>query len=505
VSPALVETRAAKAAGTAALSMGLSIGLQLVSVPVCLRFWGNETYGLWLALVALANLCRTLDFGFTAYVGNELNLLYHRDPLELRRRLASALWGAVVAAAIELLGAALIVGSGALASLLGVGEETAEQGRAAVVFVVLLLGLVGTAPYLGIVHKLMVPAGMLHQATWWFMGLQIAQSAALVTAAWLQASLIQAAVLFACAQAVLQIGSALYVARKLPEYFPWWRGPVWSIGMDDLLRSTAMVGASLLTQAGTNGVVMLVSSGLGAAAVPAFTTIRTLSSLWTTLTSVVTSPLLPDVVRYHALKDPRKLVAGVEAHWLIANGVVNLSVLSCLPFLDNLYAFWTGGRVALDPGLLCAMLLSVVLAAPGALLVTYLAGINDLRAYTVLSAVRGLVPLAAGLLLMPWLGLVGVGLGIALGELLGATVVAGIYFRRQLRRIGHAAPPRWPPITLGTSILALYLAWAGRDGFHLGPAYGLALAGVTASLVWAWQGLDADVRERVVRLLRRSA
>ena len=321
---ATVETRAAKATLAAGLSMGLSVVLQLVSVPVCLHYWGEEKYGLWLALLALANLVRTLDFGFTAYVGNELNLHYHRDVPQLRRTLASALWGAWALVAIELVASAVIVASGALAGMLGIDEEVARHGRAGLVFGILLFGYVMTGPLFGVIHKLLIPAGMQHQSTWWFMGLQITQTGSLIAAALLGLSLAQAAVLFSVALATLQAASALYVGRKLPHLFPWWKQPSRAQALRDLVRSTVMSGALLSTQAGTNGVVMAISAGLGAAAVPVFTTVRTLTSLWTTATQVLTAPLLPDVVRYHAQGEPKKLVALLEGHWLLSNAVVNL-------------------------------------------------------------------------------------------------------------------------------------------------------------------------------------
>jgi O-antigen/teichoic acid export membrane protein len=503
VSGAVLETRAAKATLAAGLSMGLSVALQLVSVPVCLRYWGEETYGLWLALLALATLVRTLDFGFIAYVGNEVNLQYHRDEQQLRTTLASGLWGALALGVVELLAGALIIASGRLAGLLGIPEEIARHGRAGLAFGIVLLGFVSTGPCFGIVHKLLVPAGMLHQATWWFMGLQIAQTAALVAAAALGLSVGKAAVLFACSLAMIQGASALYVARKLPRFLPWWRHPSRSRALRDLVRSTAMSGALLLTQAGTNGVVMVISAGLGAAAVPAFTTIRTLTSLWTTLTNVLTSPLLPDVVRYHAQGEPRKLVAMLEAHWLVANCLVNLSILACFPFLDAVYRAWTRGLVELDPGLLCAMLLAVVVGAPGSLIAVYLTGINHLRAVTLLYAVRGVVPLAVGFTLLPSLGLTAVGAGIALGELLGPVLVGGLYLRSELQRSGSAVAPRWQPIALGSGLAAGVLVLQWVRGPDLGAAYFAALAGVLGSVVWGWLAISAEVRERVLRLVRR--
>jgi O-antigen/teichoic acid export membrane protein len=269
-----------------------------------------------------------------------------------------------------------------------------------------------------------------------------------------------------------------------------------------------MAGANLLTQAGTNGVVMLVSAGLGAAAVPAFTTVRTLANLWTSLGNALITPLFPEVVRYHAQNDARKLVAALEAHWLIANCVVNLSILACLPFIDDAYRTWTAGRVALEPALLSTLLLSVVVGTPGSLIMLYLGGINDLRAVTALYTVRGLVPLGVGLALLPSLGVVGVGVGVVLGELLGPVLVGGLHFRRRLRRFGSVATPRWQPSAMGTSIAAGFLvlqAIGGPDLPHLRIAYGVALLGVLMSVVWGWRGLSPEVRDRVLRLLRRRS
>lgn len=40
-----IEHRAAKISLVTGLSTLLSVGIQLVSVPICLKYWGKETYG----------------------------------------------------------------------------------------------------------------------------------------------------------------------------------------------------------------------------------------------------------------------------------------------------------------------------------------------------------------------------------------------------------------------------------------------------------------------------
>jgi O-antigen/teichoic acid export membrane protein len=496
-----VETRTARVALVTGLATILSVALQLVSVPLYLRFWGNEKYGLWLGLLALFNLLRTFDTGFTAYVGNELNLLYHKDQAALRRTLASGVAGAVVVGALQLTAAGLIVATGTLGGLLGVPENVALHGRAGLA--ILLVGWAFVGPYMGIVHRLLVPAGMLYEATWWSMGVQVTQTSALVAAAILGLSITGAALLFSVTLLGIYLASALYIAHVLPEYFPWWRRPSWLYGLRDFLRSTVMVGANFLSQAGTNGLVMLVSSGLGAAAVPAFTTVRTLANLWTTLGNVLTSPLLPEVVRYHAQGDGKKLKTAYQAHLVIATVAVNLSVLAAHPVLGVLYRSWTGGRVALDKPLLSWLLLAIVVSTQAVFVTNYLIGINQLRSVTLIFAARGLLPLGLGIALLPSFGLAALGAALVVGEA-SALCLGIVLFRQQLHRLGVASAGRTWPTALGTLAVATFLVLHATGGPHADAAYAPALAAVLASSFWSWRQLDPEVHERARRLLRRE-
>jgi hypothetical protein len=84
-----IEHRAAKVSLVNGLSTILGISFQLVSVPVCLHYWGKETYGSWLALFSAFMLLRGIDGGFTTFVGNKLNYLYHQNVGLLREHLSS--------------------------------------------------------------------------------------------------------------------------------------------------------------------------------------------------------------------------------------------------------------------------------------------------------------------------------------------------------------------------------------------------------------------------------
>lgn len=494
-----LEHRAARVTLVTGLSTGLSIAFQLVSVPVCLHYWGQARYGQWLALLAAFQLVRSLDSGYIAYVGNRLNLLYHRDIPALRQHLASALAGVVVLGTLQLSLAAGAFYSAPLAQWLGMasiadGGLPSRQGLA-----LLLVSWVLTGSYIGIVHRLLIPAGLMYQAAWWAMAFQVANFAAIMLAAMGQLDLWQTSVLFALSQAVIYLLSAVYVGVKLPRFFPWWRGARWRLGLADLVRSTWLTASNLVQQGFTNGLVLLIAALAGPAALPVFTTVRTLANLWTNITTVLTTPLLPEVVRFHAHGETAKLAATQQVHWLLTGTVVNLGVLLSYPLLPELYRYWTARAVALDNSLLCLLLASVVAANFSALMSMHLNGINSLRIGLAAAVVRAVLGLGVGAWLFPALGLVAFGVGVLAGELAAGALTAGFFHRYALARQGISAGPA----LMSAGSVLLFLANAGFNWVSAPWLLPAALMGVALASLWGWNRLSQPLRQRLGGLLFR--
>jgi O-antigen/teichoic acid export membrane protein len=246
----------------------------------------------------------------------------------------------------------------------------------------------------------------------------------------------------------------------------------------------------------------LISALSGPAAVPVFTTVRTLANLWTNVTNVLTAPLLPEVVRYHATGEGQKIVTISEAYWALVGTVVNLGVLITYPLIGPMYGYWTAQRVALDTSLLCLLLGSVVVLNVGGLVTLYLNGINSLRVVLAASVIRGLLSLLVGGLLFNHFGVAGFGIGILGGELLALLVMGRYFVVAELSRQGVSLALRsLAPITVSTGSVLLFLMSDGF-GFSLAPyLYPVALLGVTASALWGWRALEPGVRTRLVRMI----
>lgn len=497
-----IEHRAAKISFVTGLSTLLSIGFQLISVPICLKYWGKEIYGSWLALYAAFMLVRSLDTGFVSYVGNKLNYLYHQDRIALREHLASSSTGIIVIGALQLsIGLAAFFLKG-VSVWFGVSSDPAGIHRSGLA----LLVLIGTwslfGPFMGILSRLLIPAGLMYQLAWWSMGFQVSQFIGIILAAMLQFDMLHTGMLFAFLQASIFLACVVYIRRKLPDFYPWWRGGRPRTGIRDLGRSMWLTASNLIQQGSINGTVILVSALSGPAAVSVFTTVRTLANLWTNVTSVLTTPLLPDIVRYHANGEGRKLAVLNEAYWVLVGSAVNLGVLITYPFIGPMYGYWTTHTVALDKSLLCLLLAGVIIANVGGLISLYLNGINSLRIVLAASAVRGILSLAGGGILFPHYGLAGFGLGILGGELLALLVMSYHFVKRELSLRGVRMPLRsLAPIMVSTASVLLFLMYEGF-GFSLARyLYPVAVLSVAAAALWGWRGLERGVRNRLVRMM----
>jgi O-antigen/teichoic acid export membrane protein len=499
-----IQRRALKNTFMGGVSFLLTAVVGFVSVPICLRSWGNDRYGAWLALIAGFMMLRTLDNGYLNYVGNQLNVLYHEDRQRMRRSLASSLWVCIGLGLLQFLVWAVLLAAGKLSALFGVASGDVERhGLGAALGILVVAWMLGGS-FFGIVHRLQIPAGMMFQAAWWGIGYQAVQVVALISAALLHATVTQAAMLYAFLQVAVYVASCIYIAWKLPEFFPWWRGPDAKTGIQDFVRSLLLTWNGIGQQATVSGVVLFVSSSFGTAAVPLFTTVRTLANMWVSLAGIFSAPLLPEIVRFHGTREHGKLFRAFEAHWFFSAFLVNASMIAVIPFIEPFYVTWTHRALHFDRGLFLYAVASVSLINFASGLNTYLAGINSLAAQLVTTSTRAAVMFAAAFLLVPSQGLRGLGAGMLAAEVV-CSVGLPVYFANQeLAKFGGRLPTRTVAFALLGTLPVQSLTVAGIMIGRVGAGHCAVAAISECVIAWlGWRRLDHDVKSRVLQLLRR--
>ncbi len=271
------------------------------------------------------------------------------------------------------------------------------------------------------------------------------------------------------------------------------------LGVGDLLRSMPLTISGVLQQGGNSGLILLVSGALGAAIVPVFATTRTVTNLWTTLINVLTAPLLPDVVRFYARGERRKLLSAHQVHWLLIGSGVNVSILLAYPFLGTLYVVWTRHGLAFDKRLLCMLLAAVSLNGMSALVTLFLSGVNHFGFIVTSAVIRGGIALSLAIALLPALGLFGLGMSIFGAELTVLVISIQWFLKRELAKDTLDSRPVLISSWFWFSSMCLVMYFLS-ECFPLPfehSRYFLALCGVMLGPFAAYRGLEGEIQLRV--------
>ena len=343
----------------------------------------------------------------------------------------------------------------------------------------------------------------MYQAAWWSMGIQVSQFLGIMLAAILHFDLLQTSLLFAFIQFTTYIASAIYIRIQLPVYYPWWKNGSFRTGIKDLRNSVLLTISDIIRQGISKGTIILVSYFSGPASVPIFTTVRTLANLWTTVSSLLSTPLFPEIVRFYATDELQKLVTTNRVYWVVAGTIVNFGVLISYPLIEPVYMHWTAHAVTFDKSLLCMLLASIVMANAGSLISLYLTGTNSLGIILSASIIRGISCLAVGTGLFLYFGLAGFGMGALIGEFF-ALILIVLYFKLMLfKKNTHIPTLSLLNITISTGSVIIFFINESFSTVYSNYFYPAALLAVICSAIWGWLLLEINIRRRLIDLIFR--
>ena len=411
-----IEHRITKVGLVTSLSTILSIVLQLASVPICLKYWGQDPYGQWLALSAAFSLLRSVESGYVVYIGNNINLIFHKGNKIVKKHLSSALFGIILIGVLQLILVALVWAFEKFSIKLGLPIDQ-ENLNSKIGLTLMMVCWVFSGAYFGLLHKLMIPAGLMYESTLWGIGYQLSNFLALIASAYLKFNMLNTSILFSISQVTIYLSSAIYLRYKLPDYYPWWKGGELSLTGHNFIKSSILSISNLLQQGLINGPILLITILVGPIFLPLFTTARTLANLWVNITTIVTAPLVPDIVRLHVNGEVGKIIILFEVYWVVIGGILNVGIILSYFIFPIIFSFWTNNVIELNKPLLYFLLASVLVSNFGGLVLVYMNSINNLFSIVMTSFLKTIIALIGGYCFYKYLGLASFGLSIFIGEL----------------------------------------------------------------------------------------
>ncbi len=492
-----VEKRLLSGTFWGAVSFVVQLTQALLFVPILLKYWGKDDYGLWISVNALYSLCRTFDAGHQSFVGNEFCKFYTTDRARLRQILASSIYMGLMIGALQVLFSIALVSMGYFGPALGISDSSVDLGlQLAFIFMVLSWVVYGSVA--GILVKLFAPAGLYSRAVVWGIVLQILQTVTILAVAIIGRGIVLALVvssIIQLAQSYLLMYDEYHIFKGL---YPFWIGADFSVGFKNFRRSLTITVVGFFAQLQSSGIVLAVSSVLGAAAAPLITTLRTIANMFWQATGFITQPLVPELIRYHAQDDKRKIVETICTFWMVSGMTINMGILITLPVVETIYMKWTRHLLTFDLDVYLLLVFAVALKNFGAPMATYLVGINNLGYQRVSTGIQTVVTFAVIGALIWRLGMEAVGWALVAGELTGSVMAPLMYAVCELNIKGNRLFIKHAILATGMiAVMGIVFMMIGSG--ILSPIHGTILGCSALILIGTqqWRCLSLDVRQRL--------
>lgn len=500
-----VEKRvfSAAAGGVADFVVGFLNSIALV--PVLLSYWGKESYGTWLSLSALLAMLSTLDAGHHYYIRNELCRSF-ADPEkrthEFRKILASGFRMAVILGSVELSLLLIIHLFGFLPLLLGTSAQIVASQRLFLALSVMVLGWVLTGSVGGLLGGMYLATGLLSRGVWIMVFGRILSTVIIAACALAGGSVLAVASVLNISGLAVLFFFASDLQKRFPEYFPFWRGGSWKLGWHNLKRSVVMTMTLLLPQWQTSGLLIRVSSSLGTAMVPAFTTLRTLGNTFLQFNNIAVTPLSPEMIRYNVKREADKLAGTWAVVWWCVGGLTNVGLLISLLMIEPFYFAWTRGQLSFYWSFYLMIGWLVSLQACNLPLNIYLNATNQLRATSMISVVQTGATLGLATAALSRYGLIGIALALIAGELLGPTLISRYFAYKNMERLQGRFPMTQDFCSMLASVAVGCIFWTiHQKWLRMPQAVGIGIPILLGFYVIQWMVLPPTIRHRIFKLL----
>lgn len=322
----------------------VSAAIQLAMVPALVTAWGVALFGQWLMLATIPAFLAASDFGMGTAAGNRMiGEVARSEEAEALTTFQSGFWsillctgfiGSLALLAVNLIPDRLLA--------LDAGMSGAEARE--VLIVLILFGLLALQGSLFM--AVMRAQGAFARSTTWEATVQLGEGGAVIAVALLGQPPLHAAFAYLAVRSVGVAGHVI-LAR---HHSPWLKIGAQRFNLAharEMLRPALAAMMLPLSTAGLlQGTALAVGAAAGAAAVPVFTSLRTLSRVVLQVLMTVNLPILPEFTGQFA-RGNRAWIAKATAGIASFNALAGLAGALALGLLGEwLLAWWTRGAIS---------------------------------------------------------------------------------------------------------------------------------------------------------------
>jgi O-antigen/teichoic acid export membrane protein len=259
-------------------------------------------------------------------------------------------------------------------------------------------------------------------------------------------------------------------------------------------------GLQMLRQ---QGVRLILAPLTGAAELATFSTIRTGANLTLQGLNTITSPLMPELMRFLATRQQQKVEAAMVTVWFVVAVIMSPAVLLFQLVAPVLFPIWTRGKIVFDPVLFSTFSAGVLVFAAAQPAMAIIQGNNLLREQLAQSIAAATVAVGGMFLLVPRMGLLGAGVALLLAECVGL-----VFFTWRAFQWLRENNLRWPTRTFSIVIFSIGVGAIGSLLMGITPQASviicitsLGLAALSAVIFVAT--MPTAAKDPIARLFRK--
>jgi O-antigen/teichoic acid export membrane protein len=404
----------------------------VVVVPLMLQGWGATQYALWLACQAGMTMVLTFEAGHQTYVGNELAKQLPVDVRATREVLGSALRMTCVLATLEIGFAALIWRGGLSHRVFGLRPEESDAAAMGGALFSLVVSWLLAGAWGGIFARLYPPAGKFVRGAVWSLISRVMISVTAAVAALRGASIFETALWVSASTFLFSAATLVDASFAFRALRPFTQLGTLRHGFQNFARSLTLTGSIFIAQLQVSGLVLFLTSSLGAAGIAPFVTLRTLANAIVQAATLVFSPTVAEIVRFHVRSEYDKLRTALLGLSIITTAVAAWGAFALALLGGPLYEIWTRHKIGFDRPLFHVIAASVLWRIAGAALVNHLNAMNRLRWIAIWSSAQTATLFALAIPGCRWFGLQGVAFALLASEVLGSFIIPVIWLEREL-------------------------------------------------------------------------
>jgi len=318
-------------------NQAVTIGVQVLSVPVLLHNWGADLYGAWLVLAAIPTYMTLADLGFAQIAANEMTVKVGAgDRSAALEAFQSITLLVALVIPVAILASALIAFLVPVSDIFKLTDVPSETVQTVLVIFSLQFAV---SLFYGVVGAGLRANGELAKM------ISVTATSRLLeqTAVLVVAVTGQGMILASSAMLLVRVGTTYFAAADLLRNARWLsfgkQHARWSIVKRLFFPSAAYTSYTLGNLVNIQGTTLIVGALFGPAAVASFSVMRTLARLGPTASNIVSNSLEPEysfiygsgnlekhraLVRYHAYATAAITLAYLAGMWLFAHRIIHV-------------------------------------------------------------------------------------------------------------------------------------------------------------------------------------